>query len=191
MKRTILSLTAVLALMVGGALTAQSFNGTAPQGTQQTDPGQTSNNVNTPRNTNPSAANSNGMSTGTNSASTYGQSTATGSTTGTTGSSVTQTQTQQPTDPTAAVPPSNPNATATDMTATPSSTGTGSTTTPTTTGAGTATDTTATDTTNTAATATATNQALPRTASDLPMIAVLGLLALGAGFMVRAGRSKA
>jgi len=66
MKRTIITLFAILALaMAGGLLAQSSTTGTAPQGTALSDPGQQSNNLNKPENTNPSPANTNGMTAGT------------------------------------------------------------------------------------------------------------------------------
>jgi LPXTG-motif cell wall-anchored protein len=139
MKRTILTLFAILALALTGALLAQSStNGTAPQGTALNDPGQQSNNLNKPENVNPSPANTNGMTTGSKP---YSQPTGTA-----------------------------PSSTAADQTP-----------------AGTPDSNRGSDSAN--ATGAGTSQQLPRTASDLPLLAFVGLLALSAGLVVRSRRS--
>jgi hypothetical protein len=163
MKRTYFLFLAILVVTSASAAFAQSFNGTAPAGTTLTDPGQTSNNLNTPRNT-ASTANANG---------TLPAAAAPASETATT--TVTTSS------------PSADNGTAKDMVAPPG------TTVSTTTTAVSTSDKVAAGGSDVPATAevpaTAAKQ-LPRTASNLPLIAVLGLLGLGAGFAVRSA-SKA
>ena len=148
MKRTILSVFTVMALTVTGAALAQSgVNGTAPQGTAQNDPGQMSNNLNTPQNTNPSPANTNGMTTGT----------------------------QPYTQPTGTAPTTTPNDQTTGTTTTtPDST--------TSTSTSASTDTTGMSTRSHSG-------RLPRTASELPLLALLGMIALSAGFLTRSRRN--
>jgi LPXTG-motif cell wall-anchored protein len=161
MKRTIITLFAILALALAGGLLAQSSTtGTAPAGTALSDPGQQSNNLNKPENVNPSPANTNGMTTGSKP---YTQPTGTTPTTTpsadqpTTGSTATTTTTTTTTEPT---------------TGTPSSYGTTGTT----------------DTGSTTGMSHHKSGRLPRTGSDLPLLAAFGALALSAGFVVRKRR---
>jgi cobalamin biosynthesis Mg chelatase CobN len=100
MKRQILILVSVLALLVAGAAFAQStLNTTAPGPTQQAEPGQTNNNLPNPGNPVPSRPTDNqpvteqGTVEGTaaeSAARTQGQGSTTGTTTGTTGNNLNQ-----------------------------------------------------------------------------------------------------
>jgi LPXTG-motif cell wall-anchored protein len=157
MKRTIITVFAILALaLTGVALAQSSATGTAPQGTALNDPGQQSNNLNKPENVNPSPANTNGMTTGSKP---YTQPAGTApTTTATTDQTTTQTTTSTPDNSSTA-------GTSYDST-TPAST-----------------DSTA----NT--TGVSKSQHLPRTASALPLLVMLGLIALSAGFFVRSRRN--
>jgi LPXTG-motif cell wall-anchored protein len=161
MKRTIITLFAILALALAGGLLAQSSTtGTAPAGTALSDPGQQSNNLNKPENVNPSPANTNGMTTGS----------------------------KPYTQPTGTTPTTTPS---TDQTTTSGSTMNSTTTTTDTT---TGTPSSSYGTTGTTDTGSTTSMGhhkrgrLPRTASDLPLLAAFGALALSAGFVVRKRR---
>jgi|HubBroStandDraft_3_1064219.scaffolds.fasta_scaffold53564_2 hypothetical protein len=154
MKRTI-TLFAILALAVAGALVAQSpTTGTAPQGTAMTDPGQQSNDLNKPENVNPSPSNTNGLTTGS----------------------------KPYTQPTGTTPSTTPSST-TDQT-----TGSSATSSPTTDSSMSGTTDTTTGTSGSSGRMGRHRGSLPRTASDLPLLAALGLLALFAGAVVRSRR---
>jgi hypothetical protein len=183
MKRLTLT-TAVLAILMAPAAFAQStLNTTAPGPSQETKPGQTNNNLQNPGSNNQQAAPQSGTyqehgtvegtasesNTGTNSMNSQtGTSTGTAGTTSTTGTM------------------NN------DSTGTTTTTGTtyNSTTpsTDTTTGTMNNTDTTGTSGAyngSTSSSTTTTSRRLPKTASDLPTVAVAGLLALFAAFALR------
>ncbi len=168
MKRQILTLVTVLALLATGAVFAQStLNTPAPGPSQETKPGQTNNNLQNPGNPqmqqvpqNPPVR-ENGTVEGTAAESnTRDQTGTTGTTTTeTTGTTGTMNNMEQPTTP------------------------------PATTTTTTTTDTTTTGTYNngtTTGSTTDTSTTLPNTASDLPTLALMGLLALSAGFALRA-----
>ncbi|HEV8580297.1 MAG TPA: hypothetical protein VGX68_14615 [Thermoanaerobaculia bacterium] len=156
MKRQILTIAAVLVLAFAGAVFAQSpQNTTAPGPTQQMEPGQTNNNLPNPGNPQTQVGNQN-------------QPVQEGGTAeGTATESLTQEQAPAPsttttTETTTAAPEQTTTTTET-TTETSGTTGTYSGDT------GTAADT----------------ETLPSTASDLPSVALIGLLALGAAFAVR------
>lgn len=154
MKRQILTIAAVLALVFAGAVLAQSANTTAPGPTTQQEPGLTNNNLPNPGNPQTAVGNQtqpveeHGTAEGTATESIHQEQApaapapAADSTTGSTTSSNTM-----------------------DTSATNVDTGT------------------ATSSTDTSASS---SKALPSTASDLPTVALIGLLALGAAFVVRA-----
>jgi MYXO-CTERM domain-containing protein len=197
MKRTILSLTTAFALMATGALVAQSpQNTTAPGPTQQQEPGQTNNNLPNPGN--PQTNLDRGTATYQEDGTVSGTATESidrtgneqdevdmrqgGSTTGTTtGTGTTGTMgTTQGTTTGTGTSGLNQGTTGTgtevdvDMENDQGTTGTyGTTGTDTTTGAYDDTDT------------------LPDTASELPTFGLIGLLALGAAFALRAVRRNA
>lgn len=158
MKRQILSLATALVLTTGGAIFAQStLNTTAPGPSQETKPGQTNNNLQNP-----------------------GSNMQKPATTTTTTTTVPVTETTTPTDTmnndTTMTPPAPPVDTTT-TTAPPVDT---TTTAPTyNSNSGSSVDTTTTTTTSTPS-------SLPKTASDLPSVALMGLLALSGFFGVRA-----
>jgi hypothetical protein len=160
MKRQILSLATALVLTTGGAIFAQStLNTPAPGPSQETKPGQTNNNLQNP---------------GSNM-----QKPATTTTTTTTApvTETTTTTTEPMNNDTTMTPPAPPADTTTTTTAPVDTTTT--TTTPTTnTYTGSSADTTTSTTT--------TPSSLPKTASDLPTVALMGLLALSGFFGVRA-----
>jgi len=169
MKRPILILAAVLALVFAGAAFAQSpQNTTAPGPTQQQEPGLTNNNLPNPGNPQTAVGNQtqpveeHGTAEGTATESMH--------------------QEQAP----AAPAPTTTTTTTTTTPSTDTSTTTGTTTS--------TTDTTATGTgayAGSADTTTSTTNALPKTASDLPTVALIGLLALGAAFVLRYSRRNA
>lgn len=152
MKRQILTIAAVLALVFAGAVFAQSANTTAPGPTTQLEPGLTNNNLPNPGNPQTAVGNQNQP--------VEEQGTAEGT--------ATESMNQEQAAPTTATTETT-TTTTTDTSGT--ATGTYSGTTDTT---GTATDTT-----------TADSSTLPSTASDLPTVALIGLLALGAAFALR------
>lgn len=186
MKRQILTFAAALAITAAPALFAQStLNTNAPGPSQETKPGQTNNNLQNPgSNMQQAAPNQHG---------TYQEH---GTVQGTTNESVTGTndansQTGTSTGVTGTTPTP-------DNTTTTTTTGTMSNETPpapapadTTTGTMNSTDTTNSGTTGTynsgtaTTTDTTTSASLPKTASDLPTVALAGLLALCAAFAVR------
>jgi len=186
MKRQILSLATAMALTAGGAVFAQStLNTPAPGPSQETKPGQTNNNLQNPGSNMQKPATppvrENGSPEGTaaeSNARTNGQ------TTGTT------TTTTTPTDTTTGTMNNDTTGTATGTTGTTGTmnndttgTATGSSTT------GTYNSTTGTTTgssmDNTSSTTSTRSSRLPKTASDLPTVALIGLLALSAFFAVR------
>jgi LPXTG-motif cell wall-anchored protein len=160
MKRQILSLATALVLTTGGAIFAQStLNTQAPGPSQETKPGQTNNNLQNP---------------GSNM---QKPSTTTTTTTSTVPSTATTTSTDMNNDSTV-TPPADTTTTTTTTTPTTDTT----TTTPTynsnsgTTGS----------TMDNTSTTTTTPTKLPKTASDMPTVALMGLLALSGFFGVRA-----
>jgi hypothetical protein len=157
MKRQILSLATALVLTTGGAVFAQStLNTTAPGPSQETKPGQTNNNLQ-----NPGSRMQQQPTTTTT--------TTTVPSTETTGTMNNDTTMTPPADTTTTTAP-------VDTTTTPPTTGTynsGTTT-------GSSMD------TSTSSTTTTTPSRLPKTASDLPTVALMGLLALSGFFGVRA-----
>jgi len=171
MKRPILILAAVLALVFAGVLFAQSpQNTTAPGPTQQLEPGQTNNDLPNPGNpqTQVGPHNPTVQEQGTVEGS------ATESMTGQQGANTTGQVGTAPTTTTTTTTETTPTTTTTE-------------TTPTTT-----TETTTTGTySGSSDTTTSTTNALPKTASDLPTVALIGLLALGAAFVVRYSRRNA
>ena len=176
MKRQILSLATALALTAGGAIFAQStLNTPAPGPSQETKPGQTNNNLQNPGNPQmqqqPAPVHENGTTEGT-AAESNARTDQTGTTTTTTGT----TGTTNTDNTTGTMNNMDHNM---DQTATPPATTT-TTETTTTTGTynGTAGTTTTTDTSTT-------SDRLPNTASDLPTVALMGLLALSAFFALR------
>ena len=175
MKRTVLSILAIFLLTAGVAL-AQSANTTAPGPTQQREPGQTSNNLPNPGNpqTDLSQPNEPAPVTGT-----------TGTTTGTqTGTGTTQLQNEtedaEGMDVDIDTGERAEGAVDVDVSTTADSdtdaSGIDET------GTGPATETGSTDTMNTD------TDTLPDTASELPLLALAGLLALASAFMVRVAR---
>jgi cobalamin biosynthesis Mg chelatase CobN len=164
-------MTALLATLAAPALFAQStLNTTAPGPSQETKPGQTNNNLQNPGSNMQRPADQSGTyqehgtvegtasesATGTNSMNNQ-----TGTSTGTTGTTGTTTGTMN-----------NDSTTGTTTTGTGSYNGSSST------GTGTS-------TTDTTSTSTTSSTSLPRTASELPTVAIAGLLALAAFFAVR------
>lgn len=185
MKRFTLML-ALLALMAAPVLAQSTLNTNAPGPSQETKPGQTNNNLQNPgANMQQPAQNQNG---------TYQEH---GTVQGTTNESVTgtndlnnQTGTSTgvngttPTTTTTPAPAPETTGTTTGTMSNDTSMSTGSSTTGTTTT--TTTDTTGSYSGNAADTATSsTPESLPKTASDLPTVALAGLLALAAFFAVR------
>jgi len=171
MKRLTL-MTALLATLAAPALFAQStLNTTAPGPSMESKPGQTNNNLQNPGSNMQRPADQ----TGTVTTTTTGASTAT-ETTGTTGtmSNDSTTGTLNNNDTTTGTTTGTMNNDSTTGT----TTGTGSYNGSSSLGAGTST----TDTTHTSTTA---STRLPRTASELPTVAIAGLLALAAFFAVR------
>ncbi len=177
MKRQILSIATAMALTAGGAIFAQStLNTPAPGPSQETKPGQTNNNLQNP------GSNMQKPATPTN-----GQATTTTTTTTTTPTDTTATA---PTDTTTGTMNNDTTGTMNnDQTGTGSTTGTmnngttGSTTGTYNSNTGT---TTGSSMDNTSTTTTSTRSSrLPKTASDLPTVALMGLLALSAFFAVR------
>ena len=174
MKRQILIVASVLALLLAGAVFAQSpQNTTAPGPTQQREPGQTNNNLPNPGN--PQTDLSNRQTTGTN--------TTSGTVEGSAAESMDRTQQGNTTGTT---PPADTTGTMNDQTGTttPPATTLNNPDTTTTTTTETTTSTTYGNDTNAADT----SSTLPSTASELPALALLGLLALGTAFAVRAYR---
>ncbi len=166
MKRLTLT-TALLATLAAPALFAQStLNTTAPGPSMESKPGQTNNNLQNPGSNMQRPADQTGTATTT----TTGTSTAT-DTTGTTGTMNNDTTTGSTTG-------TLNNDSTTGTTTGTTTTGTGSYNGSSSVGAGTST----TDTTNTSTTS---STRLPRTASELPTVAIAGLLALAAFFAVR------
>ncbi|HET9212766.1 MAG TPA: hypothetical protein VFR03_20335 [Thermoanaerobaculia bacterium] len=190
MKRQILTFAAALAITAAPALFAQStLNTPAPGPSQETKPGQTNNNLQNPGSNMQQAApnqhgtyQEHGTVEGTTNESTTGTNdlnNGTGTSTGTTGTTTTPDNMGAPT--TTMTTPTPPVDTTTTTTTPPADTTTGTmnntdTTTSGTTGSYNSTTTT-TDTTGTST--------LPKTASDLPTVALAGLLALCAAFAVR------
>lgn len=164
MKRPILILAAVLALVFAGAVFAQSpQNTTAPGPTTQQEPGLTNNDMPNPGNPQTQVGNQNKPVE------------EHGTVEGTATESIHQEQAPAPTTTTTTTTPT-----------TDTSTTTGTTTS--------TTDTTATGTgayAGSADTTTSTTTTLPKTASDLPTVALIGLLALGAAFVLRYSRRNA
>ena len=160
MKRLTL-MTALLATLAAPALFAQStLNTTAPGPSMETKPGQTNNNLQNPGSNMQQPANQNGTVTTTT---TTGTSTATDTTPPVNNDSTTGTTTGTLNN---------------DSTGGTATTGTGSYNGSSATGAGTS-------TTDTTTTSTTSSTSLPRTASELPTVAIAGLLALAAFFAVR------
>ena len=160
MKRPILILAAVLALVFAGAVFAQSpQNTTAPGPTTQQEPGLTNNNLPNPGNPQTQVGNQ------TQPVEEHG------TVEGTATESIHQEQA-----------PAAPATTTETTTTTTAPTDTSSTT-------------TSTETSGTysgsSATTTSTTNALPKTASDLPTVALIGLLAIGAAFVLRYSRRNA
>jgi len=156
MKRQILTIAAVLALVLAGAVFAQSpQNTTAPGPTTQQEPGLTNNNLPNPGNPQTAVGNQ------TQPVEEHG------TVEGTATESINQEQAPAPETTSA------PSATATEST---SSTGTYS---------------GSTDSATATTTTTADSSTLPSTASDLPTVALIGLLAVGAAFVLRYSRRNA
>jgi LPXTG-motif cell wall-anchored protein len=172
MKRPILILAAVLALVFAGVVFAQSpQNTTAPGPTQQLEPGQTNNDLPNPGNPQ--------TQVGAHNPTVQEQGTVEGS--------ATESMTGQQGANTAGQVGTAPTTETTTTTETTPTTTTTTETTPTTT-----TETTTTGTySGSADTTTSTTNALPSTASDLPTVALIGLLALGAAFVLRYSRRNA
>lgn len=167
MKRQILTIAAVLALVFAGAVFAQSANTTAPGPTLQQEPGLTNNNMPNPGNPVPDPnAPANQPAEGTL----------------TTGQAPTtlHPETEPTTGPVDVDVDTGANAEGAvdvDVTTTPDADTDAS-------GSGT-------ETTSTSGTYGDDSSALPSTASDLPTVALLGLLALGAAFVLRLSKRNA
>jgi hypothetical protein len=184
MKRQILSLATAMALTAGGAIFAQStLNTPAPGPSQETKPGQTNNNLQNPGNPQmqqqPAPVHENGTTEGTAAESNArtGQTGTTTTTTGTTGTTNTDNTTGTATGTTGTMNNMDQTATPpapTTTTETTTTTGTYNGTTGSTTTTGGSMDNTST-----------TSDRLPNTASDLPTVALMGLLALSAFFALR------
>ena len=159
MKRQILTIAAVLALVFAGAVFAQSANTTAPGPTLQQEPGLTNNNMPNPGNPVPDP-NAGTLTTGQAPATDTTLHPETESTTG-------------PVDVDVDTGAKAEGAVDVDVTTTPDADTDAS-------GSGTETTSTSDDT-----------NALPSTASDLPTVALLGLLALGAAFVLRLSKRNA
>ncbi len=159
MKRSTLAIFAALALTASGAMAQSTINTTAPGPTQQQEPGQTNNTLPNPGNPQTQLDRSRPVADETNTMGTTGQSTTT------TGTQTGQTATEMETDVDVE----------TDAATTDSSTmnDQGS-------YRGSADTSTATDDQSYAGVET-----LPNTGSELPLVAMIGLLALGAAFTVR------
>ena len=155
MKRQILTIAAVLALVFAGAVFAQSANTTAPGPTLQQEPGLTNNNMPNPGNPVPDP-NAGTLTTGQAPTTLHPE---TESTTG-------------PVDVDVDTGAKAEGAVDVDVTTTPDADTDAS-------GSGTET------------TSTSDSSALPSTASDLPTVALLGLLALGAVFILRTSKRNA
>ena len=173
MKRQILSLATALVLTTAGAVFAQSsLNTPAPGPSQETKPGQTNNNLQNPgsqmqRPATPPAS-ENGTATTTT--------TTTAPPTDTTAPPVEDTTGTMNNDQTGTTGTMNNDQTGTSLAPPPAAPPATTTTT------GSSTDTSSVSTTTTTDTGT---QSLPQTASDLPTVALLGLLALSGFFAVR------
>ena len=165
MKRQILTIAAVLALVFAGAVFAQCANTTAPGPTLQQEPGLTNNNMPNPGNPVPDP-NAGTLTTGQAPASDTTLHPETESTTG-------------PVDVDVDTGAKAEGAVDVDVTTTPDAdtdaSGSGTETTTTTSGNYDSSD----------------SSALPSTASDLPTVALIGLLALGAAFVLRLSKRNA
>ncbi|HEX3556071.1 MAG TPA: hypothetical protein VIA62_22870 [Thermoanaerobaculia bacterium] len=176
MKRQILSLATAMALTAGGAIFAQStLNTPAPGPSQETKPGQTNNNLQNPGSNMQKPATTGTTTTTTTTTPPADTTTGTTGTTGTTNNDTTGTMNNDQTGTS-----STTGSTGTmnnDQTGTGSTTGTYNSNSGSTTGS-------SMDNTSTSSTTTSTRR-LPKTASDLPTVALMGLLALSAFFAVR------
>jgi|GEM_PF-1205560 len=210
MKRQILSITAGLVVLIAGAVFAQSsLNTPAPGPSQETKPGQTNNNLQNPGSpqmqqqtdktvrengtTEGTAAESNARTQATESTTSAPMDQPSGDQTSTVPPADTTNTTAPPADTTSTTaPPADTTTTAppADTTTAPpadtTSTAPPATTTTTTTGSynGSASSST-TDTSTGSTDASTTPSSLPKTASDLPTLALMGLLALTGFFAVR------
>ena len=169
MKKQFLSLSAMFLLTAGAAL-AQSANTTAPGPTQQKEPAQTNNNLPNPGNPQTDLSRNK----------TY---TENGTVEGTANENMQQDQGTTPTNTDSGVNSAYSTGTAGATTGTTTTTGTMETT-GTTTGTVDSTDTNV-DTTTTTDTTGTTTGSLPSTGSEMPLVAMAGLLALASAFMVR------
>ena len=159
MKRSTLAIFAALALTASGAMAQSTINTTAPGPTQQQEPGQTNNNLPNPGNPQTQLDQSRPVVDETNTMGTTGQSTTTtGTQTGQTGSTATGTmETDVDVENDA-----NTNSRMDDQTGTYGG-----------------------STTETNDQSYAGDGTLPNTGSELPLVAMIGLLALGLAFTVR------
>ena len=177
MKRQILSIATVLALTAAGAVFAQStINTTAPGPTQQREPGQTNNNLPNPGNPQTDLQRNQGTVQGTAAESTtQDQNTGTtGSTTGTTAPMVhPETETGTGVDVDVDTGNKAEGAVDVDVTRTTDSD----------------TDASGSGVQTTGQYNNSDTDSLPSTASELPTVALLGLLALGAAFAMRVKRN--
>lgn len=172
MKRSILAILTTCTLASAGALMAQTpQNTTAPGPTQQQEPGQTNNNLPNPGNPQTQLDQGTTSSTTTDTYGTTGQSTTTtGVQTGQTGTSTSTSGTM------ATTPTTTETETDVDVENDMSSTGQSTTTT---------TDTTTMDQSTSGSYAGDDTDTLPSTGSEQPLLALLGLLAIGAALIVR------
>lgn len=199
MKRMILSVLAIFLLTAGAAM-AQSANTTAPGPTQQREPGQTSNNLPNPGNPQTDLSNNDtytegGTVEGTANESMQGtagsQTTGNVGTTGTTGTT-TGTATGTTTGTTTGVTSETEDAEGMDVDVDTGSNAAGLVDVDVSTTADADTDASGIDETGTESTMNTTETgALPETASELPLLAIAGLLALASAFMVRFARRNA
>ena len=183
MKKLLLSILAIFLLTTGVAM-AQSANTSAPGPTVQREPGQNSNNLPNPGNTQTDLSNRDTYATGTQTTGTTGTTGTTTGTTTTTGTGLTGNETEQNEGMDVDIDTgarangavdvdvkthgdNDTDASGIDETGTGPATETGSATTGTDTGS------------------------LPDTASELPLLGIAGLLALASFFMVRMARRNA
>jgi LPXTG-motif cell wall-anchored protein len=164
MNRSTLAIFAALTLTASGAMAQSTINTTAPGPTQQQEPGQTNNNLPNPGNPQTQLDRSRPVVDETNTMGTTGQSTTT------TGTQTGQVQTETSTTGTME----------TDVDVETDANTTGSTMDDQGTYSGSTPSTTATDSQSYAG-----GETLPNTGSELPLVAMIGLLALGAAFTVR------
>lgn len=207
MKRMILSVLAIFLLTAGAAM-AQSANTTAPGPTQQREPGQTSNNLPNPGNPQTDLSNNDTYTeggtvegtanesmqgtAGSQTTGNVGTTGTTGTTTGTATGTATGTTTGTATGTATGVTSETEDAEGMDVDVDTGSNAAGLVDVDVSTTADADTDASGIDETGTESTTDTTETgALPETASELPLLAIAGLLALASAFMVRFARRNA